>query len=119
MIEIIPFENKKVIAMKISGKIQAESIEKITKAIDEKLKTFEKLNVYVEFEDVLKFSNDAFIKDLKFTFSHLGDFEKEAIVSNKQWLASLIKITDKLYPSIEVRHFSKEETGEARKWIQQ
>lgn len=119
MIEIIPFENDKVIGMKISGKVQVEGIEMITKIIDEKLERHEKLNVYVEFEDVMRFSSEAFIKDLKFSFSHLGDFEKEAIVSDKGWLGTLIKITDKLYPSVEVRHFSKDETNEARKWIQE
>lgn len=119
MIEILPFKNDKVIGMIISGKVQVEGLEMITKMIDEKLERHEKLNVYIEIDDVSKFSNDAFVKDLKFSFSHLGDFEKEAIVSDQGWLGTLIKITDKLYQSVEVRHFSPDERNDALRWIQE
>ncbi len=119
MIEILPFENDKVIGMRISGKVRVEGLEMITKAIDEKLERHEKLNVYLEFDDVSKLSNDAFIENLKFTFSHLGDFEKEAIVSDQGWLGMLIKITDKLYQSVEVRHFKTDQRIDALRWIQE
>ena len=118
MIEIISFDNEKVIGLKVSGKIQADGIEDVKRVIDEKLEKYEKLNVYVEFAEVLDMSSEAFYKDLKFSFSHFGDFEKEAVVSDKKWLDIMISVVDKLTPSLEVRHFSRNEIEAAKAWIQ-
>ncbi len=119
MIDIIPFEDEKVVGVKIFGKIETESLEKVTTLIEKRLKTIKKLNIYVEFSDGLKFSPEALYKDIKFAFAHLGDFEKEAIVSDKNWLEKLIPIANRVYPSIEVRHFSKDEADQAKRWIQE
>jgi hypothetical protein len=47
----------------------------------------------------------------------LDKFEKEAIVSDKQWLETMIKLSDKLFPSVEVRYFSFENKADALAWV--
>ncbi|MCG6985914.1 MAG: STAS/SEC14 domain-containing protein [Thiocapsa sp.] len=44
------------------------------------------------------------------------EVEREAIVADPGWMASLAKIGDPL-PAIEVRHFSRDQRDEALKWI--
>lgn len=119
MIEILPFDNEKVVGIRVTGKIETEELEKVTSLIERKLQVHDKLNIYVEFEEgFLKMSGEALLKDIRFSFRHLGDFAKEAVVTDKNWIGKLISVTDKLFPSIEVRHFSKDEIAEAREWIQ-
>ena len=58
------------------------------------------------------------MEDIRFAFPHLRNFEKKAVVSEKGWVEKLIDIGDKLFPSIEVRHFSFDQKDEAIKWVQ-
>ncbi len=51
------------------------------------------------------------------SFKELDKFEKEAIVSDKKWLETWIKIGDKLFPSVEVKYFPTEEKEEALVWV--
>lgn len=50
-------------------------------------------------------------------FRQLEKFEKEAIVSDKRWIETLVKISDKLFPSVEVRYFTFDEQADALAWV--
>ncbi len=118
MIELIPLPMDNVIGVRLSGKMEEADIEKTVKAIEEKLTVHDKVNIYAEVESFNGISFDALVADIKFAFPHLRDFEKKAVVSEKHWIKNLVAIGDKLFPSVEVRHFSFDERDEALKWIQ-
>ena len=116
-IQLIPHQTDKIIGFKIDGKIEAEDIDRVVESIEEKLKQGEKLRIYAEISNWSGMSLGAFIKDLKFALQHLTDFEKEAIISDRQWLKNLAEVGNKLFSSIEVKHFSLEDRDEALEWI--
>lgn len=118
MIQIVPMPVDKVIGVRISGKMEKADIEKTAKAIEEKLTVHDKVNIYAEIESFEGISLEALVADIKFAFPHLRDFEKKAVVSEKHWIERLVAIRDKLFPSVEVRHFSFEQKDEALKWVQ-
>jgi hypothetical protein len=118
MIELIPIESQKVVGIRINGKIEKADMEKITRDIDEKLKSQEKLRIYVELESFGGISFEAFIEDIKLGFSHLREFEKKAVVSDKAWVARLADWGGQLIPSMEVKHFTFEEREKALDWVQ-
>ena len=118
MIELIPLPVDNVIGVRLSGKMEKADIEKTSKAIEEKLTVHEKVNIYAEIESFDGISFEALVADIKFAFPHLRDFEKKAVVSEKHWIERLVVIGDKLFPSVEVRHFSFDEKDEALKWVQ-
>jgi hypothetical protein len=60
---------------------------------------------------------EALLQDLKFAFPNLGKFNKEAVVSDKKWIETIAVISNRLFPNIEIRHFSFEQTAEAKKWV--
>ena len=64
-------------------------------------------------------SFEALIKDLKLGFSHIKEFEKKAVVSDKTWVAKLADWGGQLIPSLEVKHFSIEEKEKALAWVQE
>jgi len=117
MIEIIPFQEKNILGLRLDGRIEDEEFDEIVAKIEEMLKEYEKLRVYAEIENIGGMSVNTFMKDIHFKLKHWKDFEREAVVSDKSWLESWIGIADKLFPNIELKHFTFEEKEEARKWI--
>ena len=60
---------------------------------------------------------EALIRDMKFGLPNRHRFDKKALVSRKDWFARLVEIGDKLFPSIEVKHFATDQKDEARQWV--
>ena len=55
--------------------------------------------------------------DLKFTITHLGDFEKAAFVSDDTW-TKLSTFVANLVPGIDAKRFAPNQKEAAKKWIQ-
>jgi len=117
MIEIIDFDNEKILGVAIKGRISTEDIEKTAKLAEEKFKNSEKLSVYVEMENFEGISLEAFFKDLKFGVKNFGKFDKKAVVTDKTWVKRLGEFSDKLFGSIEIKCFSFEDIDEAKSWV--
>ena len=117
MIEIIPFEEGNIIGLRLNGRIEDEEFDEVTGKIEEMLKEHDKLRVYAEVEKIGGMSVNTLMKDIHFKLRHWRDFETEAVVSDKSWLESWVGIADKLFPHIEVKHFSFEEKDKAKEWL--
>lgn len=117
MITLIPIENNNVVGLKIDGKIETRDIKKVESLIEEQLKLWDKLRIYVELESLGGISFEAFLEDLKFAFRHFQDFEKKAVVCDKKWVNKLADAINPLFPQIEVKCFSKLEQNQALEWI--
>ena len=88
-IKLIPHKPDRIIGLDINGRIEAKDIQRVISSLEQKLQQKEKLRIYVEVHNWSGISLGAFIQDLKFSLQHYRDFEKEAIVSDRQWLESL------------------------------
>ncbi|MEB3355962.1 MAG: STAS/SEC14 domain-containing protein [Synechococcales bacterium] len=118
MLEILSMPVENVVGLRISGKIEASDFDRAIAVVEEKLKLFDRLRVYVEVDNLTGLSLEALIKDLQFTLRHYKDFEREAVVSDRQWLQRLAAVGDRLFPSIDVRHFDVSEKEQALAWVQ-
>lgn len=117
MIEQIPLPIDNVVGFRINGKISADDVSRVTDVIEARLRRHPKLRVYAEVDRFSGMSMEAFFKDISFSLRHLRDFEREAIVSDAAWLRRLAGIGGKMFPGIEVRHFSTAEKDQALEWI--
>ncbi len=115
MIEIAP----KVLGLRINGKIHEEDMDKMIAVCKEKMEREERIAVYVEVEEMGGISFNALVEDLKFALPNLKRFSKKAVVSDIKWHEPLIKVGDKLFPSIEVRHYNPDQKKEALEWVQE
>ncbi len=116
-IKLIPHKPDNIIGINIDGKIEAEDINRVVELIEKQLKQGKKLRMYAEVENWTGMSLEAFIKDVKFSLQHFKDFEKEAIVSDRQWLKNLATVGNSLFSSIEVKHFTFADRDKALEWI--
>lgn len=117
MIEMVPTGAENIIGFRLSGKFETGDFEQVTGIMEEKLKEHEKLRVYAEIENFEGMSIQAILKDIAFSLKHYRDFEKEAVVTNTSWIATLARIGDRILPIIEVKHFRSEEKEDALDWL--
>lgn len=116
-IKLIPHKPDHIVGLDINGWIEAEDIERVVSSIEKRLLSEERLRIYAEVHNWSGMSLGAFIQDLKFSFKHIKDFEKEAIVSDRRWLESLAAISNTLFSGIEVKHFTFDEKDKALEWV--
>jgi len=117
MIDILEMGAASVIGVRISGRIDKPDIDRVVAAAKAKFDEAETLGVYVEVESFDGISFEALLEDLRFALPILGKFRKKAVVSDKQWMETIAKISDRIFPSVEIKHFSFDQTAEARTWV--
>jgi hypothetical protein len=117
MIEILEMAAPHAIGLKITGKIEKEDIDKVFSLVDQKLNQVERLAVYVEVEKMGGISVEALIEDIKKALPNFKRYAKKAVVSSSKWHKLFSEVGDKLFPSLEVRHFEPEQKEEALAWV--
>jgi hypothetical protein len=118
MIEILE-SPKYVVAMKISGKITAEDIEKAYATTRDALENNERVSFFGEITESLTFTAEGFVKDLTEGIKQLGNLSKyyrAAIVTDKGWLGALARVEGLVFSSIDVRVFAPAERDKAFAW---
>ena len=108
MIELIPTNTDNLIGCKIDGKINTEDVVRIAEYIEDKFMKNKRPRIYVEVIKLEGISLEALFEDLKLGIKHFNDFDKKAIVTDKEWMKKVTAVGDKVFPNIEVRCFSFE-----------
>lgn len=117
MIELVPTGAHQVVGLRIEGRISGEDLDLAAREIDARLKVHPRISIYAEIHGLTGMSLEALAKDFRYSLAHLRDVEKEAIVSDRRWLALLAQVGGRLFPSIDVRHFSPEDKEAALEWL--
>ena len=118
MIEILE-SPKHLVAMKISGRITAEDIEKVWVAGKEALKSNERVSFFAEITESLAFTPEGLLKDLTEgikNFGKLSRYYRAAIVTDKGWLGALTRVEGLVFSSIDMRVFEPAERSKACAW---
>lgn len=116
MIQPIDFQSDTIIGLRMTGKLTEDDIKPWAVRLDQKSDKPGKLRVYIEYEDVDEVTAKAVLQDLKFDLTHLGAFEKVALVSDTTW-TNLPALAANLIPGLDTRQFSTAEKEQARQWI--
>jgi hypothetical protein len=120
MLEIIPFEEKNIIGLRMAGSIDSDGLERAFGKLREAFEANDKIRVYIEVEGIGWDSVETFFRNMKMKLEVLGEIgklEREAVVSDKGWLEIATRIGDVLLPGIDVRHFPVAEKASALAWI--
>lgn len=116
MLSIIPSQNPNTIAMELKGKVVKEDVLKADQEIQRRFKDDEKFNVFAIVHELDGATANALLKDAKVDLKRWSQYNKVAIVSEKNWLENLTGLTD-ILPGIEAKHFQIEEAEEAWEWL--
>lgn len=118
MIEIIPVESDRILAIAAHGTVSAEDYENvIVPAIEKKLRNYSKLRfLYHLGSDFTGYTPFAVWDDAKFGIRHLTSFEKVAVVSEVPWVIHAVKFFG-LFVPCPVELFDNDRLDAAKAWL--
>ncbi|MGK7393358.1 MAG: STAS/SEC14 domain-containing protein [Candidatus Cyclobacteriaceae bacterium M3_2C_046] len=115
MIKLIETDKEKVLGLEVTGKINKQDYELINPKIDNAIKKYGKINLYLEIKDLEGFTPKAAWEDFK-EIKHWNEFEKIAIIGKDDWETMVTGLTNLVIPG-EVRYFDFSEKHIALDWI--
>jgi hypothetical protein len=110
-----------VIALKITGRLAREELEKATGLLEESLAAREKTHVYVEIEDYHGFDLAILPDYLPHAFAmmkQLDRFGRVAVVSDQRWIRWATRLESALLPHISYETFEGAERHRALAWVE-
>jgi hypothetical protein len=118
MLTILPCPDH-VAGFAISGTLTTDDFARLAAEIDGKLKRHDRIGVVVDltgFEDV---TFKAALEDLRYNLGKLGEwkrFPREAIVTDKQWIRTMVDLAGGFIPFVTVKVFEPGAQQAALDW---
>ena len=117
MLELLQPTTGNLVSIGASGTVTAEDYEKVLiPAIEETLKSHDKVRVLFQLEPNSGFTAGAVWDDTKFGLSHFFSFEKFALVSDTEWINNTVKVLGFVMPC-PVQLFALADFDAAKEWI--
>ncbi|WP_114783037.1 SpoIIAA family protein [Botryobacter ruber] len=116
MLHILDESRENVIAVRINGHVDKGDYDMILPIMEEKIKTYGKINVFVEIMDSMDFTAKALWEELKFDVKHARDFNKVAIVGDGKWIDAL-SVAATPFTSAKIKKFGRGQRQEAFNWV--
>lgn len=119
MFEILPAPDH-VAAYRLSGTLTADDYDGMIADIEARLTRHEKIGVLADLSAFHDITFRATAKDLRYSLSKLLElrrFPREALISDKSWIATLATIVSPLVPYVEIRAFKPDEFDAALSWV--
>jgi len=118
MIELKKIEGTDIFEFSIDGKIDKESVENLYNLFElkaerhEKMKLLGTINEFPAFEDF-----KAFGKTMGMKAKAIATIAKYAILSDRDWIETLLPVGNFISPGIPLKHFDLNEREQAIAWL--
>lgn len=121
MLQRIHIGNEKVLAFNWEGKFDKKAFEKDMTRFTSELKTRDKFNVYIEMHGIEGVEAKAVWEDLKFGVKNIKELtekiDRVALVTDKDWVKNLAKVSYSVIPNIKLKTFAFKEKEVAKLWV--
>ena len=114
-LEIRELYRGKLIVVHITGKLQVADYNNFAPVVEQAIEAHRKISLVVEMTDFKGWGLGALWEDIKFDARHFGDFERIAMIGEKQWEAAMAFFC-KPFTSADVRFFDHAHVQEAIAW---
>ncbi len=118
MFEILPVNDKSILAFKASGKLTDADYQQFLPRLEDLIRKSGYLSLYIELEDFQGWEAQAAWDDLHFGLQHDRDFRRIAIVGDRALEHSAIALAN-LFTHTEMRYFGKDEEEAAWDWLEE
>jgi hypothetical protein len=107
----------KLLGFKIGDGITGEDVRQIGAIMAEEIAASGKIRLLVEIEGFRHMEPEVLLEKLKFTKDHARDIERIAVLSDRVWIKSWVKVGG-LPAHAETKHFYRSEVEAAWKWLE-
>ncbi|MFT3967229.1 MAG: STAS/SEC14 domain-containing protein [Sphingobium sp.] len=118
MIEILPAADH-VAAFKLSGTLIEEDLDVVIADVEARLKRHDKVGIVADLTAFHDMGLRAGLKDLRYSFGKLLEwnrFPREAVITDKQWIRTLVGLAGPFIPFVAVKVFAPDESDAAFAW---
>ena len=106
----------KLLGFKIGDGVTGEDVRQIGAIMAAEIAASGKIQLLVEIEGFRHMEPEALLEKLKFARDHAKDIERIAVLSDRVWIKSWVKVSG-LLTHAEVEHFDRSEIEAAWKWL--
>ncbi|NOQ14781.1 MAG: STAS/SEC14 domain-containing protein [Methyloprofundus sp.] len=107
MLEMLDIEAEQAVAYRLTGKITEDEMKQALAAIKRKIERYGKVSLYQEIDSFTGVEFDAMVEKFKFLYANgITNFDKVAVVTDKQWLHKIVELEDKIFKNIDMQCFS-------------
>lgn len=118
MLKVTESEYPDVVYMEVDGRVTNQDVEKADAFMKEHYGENAEINVLAYFEKLDNIDAGAMLKGMFVDAKHWNQYEKIALVADKDWLQHSASLVD-LLPGIDVRQYNKAEIDEAWSWLRE
>lgn len=108
-----------VCAVRFAGALTGSDFDELTRGIEARLARHGQVGLVADLTELRSVTPAALAKDLRYNIAKLGhwrQFPREAVVTQRAWIAAVTKALDPLVPQVEVRAFDPEQLAAAVAW---
>lgn len=117
MTQLIPLTTDHIVGYRIEGTVSETDFDRIARAIEDKLKQHDKLQLYVEIASFKGISLEALLKDFVFGIKYFNRFDRIVVVTDKDWINKVVSLEGALIPGLEANAFTFDEKERAMEWL--
>ncbi|WP_031435213.1 SpoIIAA family protein [Methylomarinum vadi] len=119
MIELIPNDSPKILGFKLTGTLHDEDYQAFIPVVEKTLAKAEgEVSLLAKFEDFHGWDLNAAWDDLKFGVQHYSDFDRIALVGDKQWEEWMARLC-KPFTQATVKYFDISDEEAAWAWLRE
>lgn len=118
MFEILPVNDKDILAFKASGKLTDADYKQFLPVLETMIRKVGQVSLYVELQDFKGWQAKAAWDDLHFGLQHDNDFKRIAIIADKPLVHAAIGFIN-FFSHIEMRFFESSESEAAWDWLRE
>lgn len=116
MFKILDISKENVIALKVTGKVNAEDYDRIIPLLDHMIQEYGTVRCLADVSTLEGVKPDAFWKDFWFSIKHANKFEKVAVVGGGPLIEGFSKLSAP-FTKAKVKTFDEKEIMAATEWI--
>jgi len=105
---------------KLSGTLTEEDFGRVVADLEARLARHEKVGLVADLTGFHDVTVRAALKDMRYGFGKIFEwnrFPREAVITDKRWLTSLVALAGPLVPFVELRTFAPGEEAAAFAWV--
>jgi len=118
MFEILPVNDKRILAFRASGKLTDADYQQFLPTLEGLIRESGCLSLYIELEDFQGWEAKAGWDDLHFGLQHDRDFRRIAVVGERAWEHSAIALAN-FFTHTDMRFFGRDEAQAAWDWLEE
>ncbi|MEH6576317.1 MAG: STAS/SEC14 domain-containing protein [Amphritea sp.] len=118
MIEQLQTDSPKIIGFRFSGKMHDEDYKTFVPTMEDAMEAEGKLSLFAHMEDFHGWDLNAAWDDIKFGAKHYSDFERIAMVGDRNWEEWMAKLSTP-FTKATVKYFDKSEIDNAWSWLRE